>query len=173
MKLKGISRPYAVTGFNGDDEINIGLSSQISLSFFNHHNHEIPVKNLVTPIDFYAARDPDIGQFQNLNFELFNTSILSDGRFQSNDLLTYQFLMNGQNNSLQIQFKPFDNASIYFIGYLFLFAFNGDPILNSTYSQYDFSKVFCPTGKICLCCSALTYKRFNVVSFSNDSRRHS
>ena len=50
--LKSILMAMALTGYNGDNETNIGLSRTISFSLYDEDNNELVVSNQSKPLEF-------------------------------------------------------------------------------------------------------------------------
>jgi len=50
----------ALTGYNGDNETNIGLSRSIEYSLYDESMNEISVNNLSNTIDLWIARDTSV-----------------------------------------------------------------------------------------------------------------
>ena len=138
----------ALTGNNGDNETNIGMSDSINYSLYDENIKEIPVKNLNDPIEFWIGKDKNvfiqpyqyinaINATQNQNDSLNQTTTLLDG------FLVSGFTLSGQNVSISVQIKP-ENIRKSSIGYLALLKFGDNPIFNSKNTNYyDIMSLFC------------------------------
>jgi hypothetical protein len=71
------------------------------------------------------------------NASVFNTSLNT-----SLQIMPILISTNATNASLHFQIKPSDPN----VGYLFLLKFGQTPILNQTYSSFDYWKVLCPNS---------------------------
>ena len=146
----------ALTGSNGDNVTNIGMSKSISYSIYDENNNEIPVSNQLNPLDFWIAKDSSVqidysfkyidvlnAQNQSQN-ENQNGSIIINGTQLINGFLVTGYNLTGANISLSIQIKPINKQLIY----LALLKFGQNPFLNSTYKLYDYMNIFCPNDLV-------------------------
>ena len=149
----------ALTGANGDNVTNIGLSKSISFSLYDEDKNEIPINNLAKPVEFWIPKDPNMNQEPFKLVDILNSTILvHNGTFinstnstNANYTLNFNddgfFLngirLNGTNVSLHIQIKP-ENMSI---GYLVLAKFGENPTLKKGKKDYSHYDLFCPDRK--------------------------
>ena len=129
----------AVSGYNGNNETLTGISSSISLTFYNSYFNEKPVSFSNMPIDVYIERSLNMSQFysyQYVNVTQINANFSNDNLFLQN-----AFNITSNNASIHIELLPLSlNMS-----YLVLLKFGFIPIVNSTYSDYDVIKILCPS----------------------------
>ena len=134
-------------GLNGKSEAKVGMSRQTGISYSDANNQPIKIKNLQNKIRFYVYRDPELKSSVDLSFNFINTSNKSDpSLYLTNQMLVYSFQLTGANNSIQIQVKPVDPSLN--IGYLMFLKFGSAPVLNSSDSSFDYSKISCPSGNL-------------------------
>ena len=134
----------AVTGANGDNETNIGLSKSISYSLYDENKNEILVKDQKKPIEYWIPKDATVAiePFKYIeavregNENSSNTSFIN-GYYMNG------FRLKGNNVSVHVQIKPLNNTSL---GYLFLLKFGDNP--KATSRLFDEWKMFCPSGNI-------------------------
>ncbi len=134
----------ALTGKNGDNETNIGRSKQLGLSFYaDSDKKEIKVRNQYQqPFDFWIKRDlTGVNSFQT-TFQVVNVS--SGNMTLKGSFLNNGILLNGTNNSLSVQIKPFDLT----LGYLIILKFGDTPVLNKSSNYFDLFKIFCPSNDL-------------------------
>jgi hypothetical protein len=146
----------ALTGNNGDNVTNIGLSKSVSFSLYDEDKNEIPINNLVNPIEFWIPKDPNMNQEPFKLVDVLNSTIIvHNGTFvnttnstSANYSLNFNddgfylngIKLNGTNISLHIQIKP-ENISI---GFLVLAKFGDNPILKIGKRDYSYYDLFCP-----------------------------
>ena len=128
----------APCGYNGDNETNIGLSQTVAISFHDSNGNEIPVTNSTHLIDIWIPRDPNtpkpIPQYVNI----------TENNRKGSQLFPLGFNLTASNASIHLEFSPLNTS----VGYIVLLKFNMTPRLNSTYSDYDSWRLFCPTGEL-------------------------
>jgi hypothetical protein len=142
----------ALTGKNGDNETNIGRSKQLSLSFYaDSDKKEIKVSDQnERPFEFWIKRDlTAVNDFQS-TFQVVNVS--SGNMTLKGSFLNNAIVLNGTNNSLNIQIKSINPA----LGYLVIVKFGDTPVLNKSSQYFDLYEIFCPPNDL---------KRENGVSF--------
>ena len=127
----------AVSGHNGDNESFIGFSSSISLSFYDENLNKMRIKN-VSPIEVIIPRDPTVTntQYQYVNISQIN---LSNGSL----FLNNGFYVSQTNASVHLELKPLNLS----ISYLIVMKLSSTPIVNSTYTDFDFYKMICACDK--------------------------
>ena len=134
----------AVTGANGDNETNIGLSKSISYSLYDENKNEILVKDQKKPIEYWIPKDATVAiePFKYIevvrggNENSTNTSFI-------NGFYVNGFKLKGSNVSVHVQIKPSNKNSF---GYLLLLKFGENPAAITSF--FDEWKIFCPSGKI-------------------------
>jgi hypothetical protein len=136
----------ALTGYNGDNETNIGLSRSIKYSLYDENMNKISVRNLLKPIDLWIARDTSvlIEPFKYINATSLNSTLnvtngtetIMDGTFTSG------FQLNGTNVSIHIQIKSENNSQ----AYLSLLKFGDNPTLENNF--FDILNIFCPKSDL-------------------------
>jgi hypothetical protein len=134
ITLKAVVNQMASSGFNGNNETNIGLSSSVELSFHDENGRQIDVTNSKSPIDLRIPRDGP----SNLTFQFVNATQVNIS--SGSQLLPNSFSIKSNNASVHLQIKPLDLS----IGYLVVLKFGYTPVLNSEKADYDFFKVLCP-----------------------------
>jgi hypothetical protein len=134
----------ALTGKNGDNETNIGRSKQLSLSFYaDSNNKEIKVSNQnENPFEFWIKRNlTGVDDFQT-TFQVVNVS--SGNMTLRGAFLNNAIVLNGTNNSVNIQIKPINPA----LGYLVIVKFGDTPVLNKSSQYFDLHEIFCPPNDL-------------------------
>ena len=129
----------AVSGHNGNNETLIGMSTSISLSFFDPETTiEIPISQIKSPIDMIIPRDKSVS---NYSFQYVNATYLDflDGSF----FLQNTFNITTTNASIHIELMPMNIS----IGYLIVFKLGHLPIINISYTDFDSFKIICPSKK--------------------------
>ena len=144
----------ALTGNNGDNETNIGMSRSVSYSLYDENSNEIEVNNQTKPIEFWISRDKSvpIEEFKLIdavNASMINISApdslsLLHGSQLINGFLVNGFNLSGSNASIHIQIKPVKRS----LSYLTLLKFGDNPILNEKNAYYDILNLFCPNDLI-------------------------
>jgi hypothetical protein len=131
----------AIVGDNGR-ACNIDSSLSVTLSFFQASSQKLDVKNLASPISVWIPRSNKLGV---INYQSVAASSLASIQCVYNDVfLQNSFTMNGNKNSIHVQFKPTVSSVATKIGYLVLLKFGSAPKLNSTISNYDLWELYCP-----------------------------
>ena len=133
----------AVTGANGDNETNIGLSKSISYSLYDENKNEILVKDQKKPIEYWIPKDASVAIEPFKYIEAVNLG--NPNKSNSSYINGYYvngFKLKGNNVSVHVQIKPSHKTSM---GYLFLLKFGENPIATSRF--FDEWKIFCPSGK--------------------------
>ena len=64
ISVQVMSQPMAISGFNGDNETFIGMSSSIDLSFFDASSNPIKVENARKNIELWINRDLNASDYQ-------------------------------------------------------------------------------------------------------------
>ena len=127
----------ASCGVNGDNETKIGLSQTVSLSFNDASGNELLINNSTELIDIWIPRDlktPNpIPQYVNITFN----------NRQAGQFFPLGFNVTASNSSIHLEFSPIKST----ISYIVLLKFNMTPRINSTFSDYDSWRLFCPSGK--------------------------
>ena len=126
----------AVSGHNGNN-VHIGMSSSISLSFYDSNNAEIKIANTKSLIDIIIPRDKNLPTY---SYEYVNaTGIgLASGAY----FLPLAFNVTTTNASIHIELKPSNSKT----GYLIILKLGYTPIVNFTHSDYDYFKILCPNS---------------------------
>jgi hypothetical protein len=129
----------APSGKNGNNETNIGLSSTVSLSFFDSNGNTLPITNSKKPIDIWIPRD---GNFKNDTFNFVNaTGLKLPNGFK---LMPSALTIKSNNASIHLNIRKISPNII--VGYLILVKFGDTPFVNSSVSKYDDWKLLCPSG---------------------------
>jgi hypothetical protein len=137
----------AVSGHNGRNETFVGNSSFIGLAFYDENSNEIQITQSNFPIDVKIKRDSSL---TDSSFQYVNTSKMNSVLEEINSVfLLNTFNIKSINASIHIEIKPLNPSK----SYLMFLKLGYMPILNSTYSDYDSFKIFCPSKK------TLFYKR--------------
>ena len=99
----------AVTGTNGDNETNIGLSKSISYSLYDENKNEILVKDQKKPIEYWIPKDVSVAiepfkyiQAVNLGNPNKSNSSYINGYYVNG------FKLKGNNVSVHVQIKPIE-----------------------------------------------------------------
>ena len=144
----------ALTGNNGDNETNIGLSRSISFSIYDENNKEIQVNNQQKPIELWISRDADVqiqpfqiidalnASINNNNNLTLNSSLISSKLI--NGFIVSGFNLNGSNSSIHIQIKPNNKST----SYLTMLKFGDNPNLQLNNKYYDLLNLYCPNDLI-------------------------
>ena len=143
-----------VTGYNGDNETNIGASRSLSYTLYDEFNQEIAVSNQVKPIEFWISRDTNVAiepfkLINAVNASLINISssdaisLLHSSQL-INGFLVNGFNMSGVNASIHIQLKPVNKS----LSYLTLLKFGDNPSLQTNNKNYDLLNLFCPSDLV-------------------------
>jgi hypothetical protein len=127
----------AVSGHNGNNETLIGMSSSISLSFYDQSMNEIEIAQTQKTIKIIIKRDQNLPEysFQHINTTQMNLSLA---------YLQNAFNLTANNASIHIEIKPFDTK----LGYLLVLKLGNIPFLNSSFVDFTSFKLFCPSKKI-------------------------
>jgi hypothetical protein len=132
--------PMASCVHNGDNETKIGLSQSLSISVSDSQGNEIEIKDSSQLIDIWIPRDLNYlkGEAQFISVSVAN--LLYNQTEQ-------QFLPVGLNksmvnSSIHLELSPV----IISIGYLVLLKLNMTPRINSTFQDYNYWRMFCPSG---------------------------
>ena len=127
----------APCGHNGDNETKIGMSQTISISFLDSQGNEVPITNSTELIDIWIPRDLNtplpVPQYVNVTIPVNNRPA---GQF-----FPLGLNVSASNSSIHLEFAP----ELTTVGYLVLLKFNMTPRMNSTFSDYDSWRMFCPT----------------------------
>ena len=135
----------ALTGYNGDNETNIGLSRSFDFSLLDESMTEYQVNNVSKTIDLWISRDTSvlIQPYQYINITSLKSSITNlNGSKINNGYLMNGFQLNGTSVSIHIQLKPLNKS----VAYLSLLKFGDNPTLENNYS--DIMNIFCPKDLI-------------------------
>ncbi len=128
----------AVIGQNGK-AINLASSNTITVSFFQNTNQPLNVKSLTSPISIWIPRKSNL---KVTPYQTITTASLESVKCVYDD----EFLQNGftlaQPSSIHIQFKPVNTSAS--IGYMTILKFGSTPKLNSSHSNYDLWRLYCP-----------------------------
>ena len=135
ITMKTQSEPMASNGHNGDNETFTGASSTVDLGFHDSNGMPLSISHSLSPITMWIERDLNKinNSFQYINAKNLNIS----ARLQ---FLPNYFNITSNNASVHIQVKP-TNMNV---GYLVLVKLGYTPILNVSYSDFDFMKTLCP-----------------------------
>jgi hypothetical protein len=135
---RSIIMQTALTGLNGDNETNIGLSKSIEFSLYDEKHKEIPVSNQMKPLDIWISRNQkDNSLFHLVNVTSNGSDSLAGGQY-INGFYVNGFTLSGSNQSIQIQLKPNKMNKTYLV----LVKFGDNPSLKSNY--YDLKNILCP-----------------------------
>ncbi len=130
--------PMASCVHNGDNETKIALSHSLSVSLSDNKGNEIKIKNSSKLIDIWIPRDfnyiKNVAQFVNITNLLNNET--------NRQLFPIGFNKSTVNSSSHVELSPVKIS----IGYLVLLKLNMTPRINSTFQDYDYWKMFCPSG---------------------------
>jgi hypothetical protein len=136
--FKTVSMPMASCVHNGDNETKIALSHSLSVSLSDNKGNEIKIKNSSKLIDIWIPRDfnyiKNVAQFVNITNLLNNET--------NRQLFPIGFNKSTVNSSIHVELSPVKIS----IGYLVLLKLNMTPRINSTFQDYDYWKMFCPSG---------------------------
>ena len=133
ITVKSSSSPISTSGFNGNNESFIGLSSCVELTFYDSKLAAMGVKDLKSPIEIEIPRQslpPQNSSFQYVNAT--NMKIASNFHFMYNS-----FSITSTNASVHIQIRPLDLRVAYLVVVKFGYATNGD---------YDQINLLCPNS---------------------------
>ena len=132
----------AVSGHNGRNETYVGNSTSIGLAFYDQNSNEIQITQSNFPIDVKIKRDSSLTE-SSLSYQYVNTYKLnSDLEAMNSIFLMNTFNVKSKNASIHIEIKPLIPSK----SYLMFLKLGYMPILNSTYSDYDSLKIFCPSN---------------------------
>jgi len=123
----------AISGHNGNNETLIGVSNSIGLSFYDLNSNEIPIINGL--VDIHIQRDSNLPE---ISFEYVNATQIQNST--ESFYLQNAFNITSSNASIHIELQPLDKS----LGYVIVMKLGSTPIINSTYSNYDAFRVFCP-----------------------------
>jgi hypothetical protein len=126
----------AISGHNGNNETQIGLSSSVGLSLYDENANEIEITQSLSAIDILIERDQNINQ---RSYEYVNATNI--GFLTGSFILQNSFKIKMNNASIHIEIKPL-NATI---AYLLVLKLGYMPLINSTNADYSSFKVFCPS----------------------------
>ena len=128
---------------NRNIETKIGLSQSIGITFSDNNGNEIEIKESSKLIDIWIPRDLSLPKVNincvNITNQMNNTNNGSDTQLFPIGLKKASF-----NSSVHFVWSPLNNS----IGNLVLLKFNMTPEINSTYQDYHYWKIFCPSGTI-------------------------
>ena len=125
------------SGHNGNNETKIGMSSSISMALHDSDNNEIQIVSSKTPIDIVVPRDNSVF---NQTFQYVNVTNLTIS--STSYYMPSAFTISTNNASIHIELKPLS----VFVGYVVILKLGYTPIVNATYSDFDFFNVYCPTS---------------------------
>ena len=132
----------AVSGHNGNNETLVGMSSSISLSFYDTSSNLIDVSPSLSSINITIPRDQLIPTLPVYSFVYVNATGFE---LKIEDyLLLNAFNLTSNNASIHIELVPFNIS----IGYLIVLKLGFVPIVNSSYADYTSFRVFCPSISI-------------------------
>ena len=126
----------AVSGHNGNNETQVGLSNSIGLSFFDATGTEMQIAQSSSPIDMIIQRDK---KTVDIAFQYINATSL--GFLPKSFLMQHSFKIKMINASLRIELKSV-NASV---AYLVILKLGYMPIVNSTAADFTSFKIMCPS----------------------------
>ena len=137
------------------------MSRSISLTVIDPNGEEISIQASRTqPIELIIPRDPNVViptmTFQNVTSfnatphkQLFN--------------LHYINITNSLPVSVHFEIQPLNTA----LGYLFIYKFDGSPILNSSVNQIDGWTLLCPSSELFLC--IIPFHHLSEIDLTNAS----
>jgi hypothetical protein len=135
--------PMASCVHNGDNETKIALSQSMATTFRDNQGIEIEIKDSSQLIEFWIPRDvnlPDITPY----YVNITEQLIHNNSFEKQHLFPIGFSKTGLNSSIHLEISPLNSS----IGYLVLLKLNMTPRINSTFQDYTFWKMFCPSGNI-------------------------
>jgi hypothetical protein len=131
----------AVAGSNGAYS-NVGSSQTVTLSFFQSNSQALNVQGLVNPISVWIPRSSDASI---PSYQTTTANYTSTLQCPYNDIFLQNTFNINSSSSIHVQFKPANNNSN--TGYLFLLKFGSIPQLNSSFSNYDMWRLYCPSDR--------------------------
>ena len=127
--------PKAITGKNGNNDLNVTDSKIISLSYFNENNTEIKISNKTIDIWIPRNKESKIPLFTFVNSSNLSLS-------NTNQLALFSLEINKKNVSMYLSFFA-ENIST---SYLFALRYNDFPVINETMQDFDYIDIYCPSG---------------------------
>jgi len=103
------------------------------MTFFGENSTELKVKNSAEKFVFIIPN-----KVSSLGFD----TVEKNASITENYLVTKPFVISKSDLSINIQIKAGNNK----IGYLFAIRVNAIPVLNSTHKEFNFFRLFCPSG---------------------------
>jgi len=128
--------PMAVSGHNGYNATRVGMSSAMSLSFYDEKTNVIEISNSQKKIDLRIQRDENA-----INYPYQYVNATSLGFLTRSYILQNSFKLNMTNVSLHIELKPINLN----ISYLLVMKLGMMPIVNATGADYNSFRIFCPS----------------------------
>jgi hypothetical protein len=134
----------AISGHNGQNESFIGNSSSYEISFYDENANEIQISQSNLPIDIKIKRDPSLLD-STFSFQYVNSTEINNALEALNSIfLPSTFRIKSKNASIHIEIKPLIQVKSYLIALKFGYM----PIINSTYSDYDSFRIYCPSKNL-------------------------
>jgi hypothetical protein len=128
--------PMAISGHNGYNATRVGMSSAMSLSFYDEKTNVIEISKSQETIDLIIQRDENAA---NYPYQYVNATSL--GFLTQSYILQNSFKINMTNVSLHIELKPINLN----ISYLIVMKLGMMPIINATSADYNSFRIFCPS----------------------------
>ncbi len=127
----------AQSGYNGNNETQIGFSTSLSVSIYDEYGNPIDISNTSQYIDVWIARDlslqPPMPNYVNTTLDI--------GR---GPFIPIVFNVSAANASVHLELSPVVKT----IGYVVLQKFGNFPVYNKTYKNFDNWQLLCPNGKL-------------------------
>ena len=152
MKIKDINFFYIskkksslltqpVPGYNGNDELKLGMSSSMGLNIYDSAKQKLRVENQQKNIEFWIPREKNLNlnPYQFVNISSINSSVLDDSPY----FLNFNFNVNLSNYSIHVQIKPINKTT----AYLVLIKLGITPKLDENSKVYDLFKIVCNKNK--------------------------
>ncbi len=136
---------FAFSGFNGQNQTYVTESTTIGLNFYNGTTcSKFAITDTSVPLVSKISRNPtaEIPAFTDVNITSVNENYITSSTHR---ILPQNATLKAYNASLFLQLRP--NSTT--VGYFMWVKLGSMPYFNSSNSDYDFSRGFCPnTGKI-------------------------
>lgn len=127
----------AISGHNGNNETKIGLSSSLTLNYFDAEDgSQLRIQSSSKPIDMWISRDFINNTTNSLDYSYVNVSnlTLNNGPYYLINVVA----INATNASFHIQLKPTNSE----VAYLILTKFGALPVLNQVSTFFNNLKYF-------------------------------
>jgi hypothetical protein len=125
--------PTAIAGTNTLNQLSVGSSTTVTLTYFNSNSSAQSIRN--STIDIWVPRNTE-SAFPEFN--LINVS--NQTSFYQNQLILFGFNLTRANASFIMNIKPENQSQ----AYLLALKFGSYPYIKITNQSFDSLEIFCP-----------------------------